>query len=81
MRRKTLFYELILECPYIHPLKTCPFNVYRKMSITELIDTTRNFKSSDYKLMINQHKECYKKRKLEEAKSKKVHIKTQAEGY
>ena len=76
MGKKKLFYELILECPYIHPVNSCPFNQFRKMSITELIDVTSNLKSTEITSLIHQHKACLKKSEAEKKRIQKVNLKS-----
>ncbi len=62
MENKTKFYGAILHCPFNDPLDDCAFNCYRKMSITELINTTHHMNYAEMKRLMDYHNECVSKR-------------------
>lgn len=70
MRNKTSFHELILECPLMFPLENCPYNDFRKMSLTELIEYNRQDYSDEKKELFKEHKKCLRARKLKKKKKR-----------
>lgn len=62
MGNKTLFHELILECPLNIPEVTCPYHDIRKLSLTELIDYNRKLNRKERTELFKLHKKCMKSR-------------------
>lgn len=62
MENKTKFYGAILQCPFNDPLDDCALNRYRKMSITELINTTYQMDLNELDSLMASHNICISKR-------------------
>ncbi len=69
MKYTARFYELILDCPFNDPVDDCIFQIYRKMTLSELINATRNLDTIDKKAILDKHDECVRKRTLKKKAS------------
>jgi len=56
---------LIVNCPFDKSLDNCPLCDIRKLPLLERIDIVRKMTEEEINKVIDYHKNCYEKRKLE----------------
>jgi hypothetical protein len=60
MEEKTFFYKLLLDGRFDFCHEDCEFKKFSKMSLTELIEKSRELSPVEIKTIICKHEECLK---------------------
>ncbi len=69
MNNQKQFYELLIGCPCSKPTKTCVIEIYRNMSLLELIYTSNLKTCGQTDVLFLKHIECLKCRMGQKAAS------------